>query len=102
MVESSLVEELLGSKWKIRILAEIVKEREINISALVRRSHSFFKSAIKYVEFLESLGLVKEKRYGKVRIIVANPNSELLSSIERLLELTSNVPRKFISKQEEL
>ncbi len=102
MTESNLVEELLGSKWKVRILSEIIKEREINISALVKRSRSFFKSTIKYIEFLESLGMVKEKRFGKVRIIVANPNSEFLSTIERLLELSSNHSRKFISKQKEL
>lgn len=93
----SLAEELLGSKWKIRILKEIINEREINISSLVKRTNSFFKSVVEYLNLLEKLGIVKEKRFGKVRIIIANPRSEMFSLIERLIEKIEKEQGNFIS-----
>jgi len=87
MSKYSISEELLGSKWKIRLIRELINEGEINISALVKRSRSFFKNATEYLEFLKELGMVKEKRFGKVRIVVINQNSETYVLLKRLLEI---------------
>jgi len=87
MSKPSRVEELLGSRWKVRMIKELVNENEINISALVKRSHSFFRTATEYIEFLKEIGLVKEKRFGKVRIVVVNRNSEYYFLLKRLIEV---------------
>jgi len=87
MSKSSKLEELLGSKWKIRVIKEILNESEINISSLVKRSNSHFKNTTEYIRFLKELGLVKEKRFGKIRIVVANRNSEAYPILKRLIEL---------------
>jgi len=87
MSKSSKLEELLGSKWKIRVIKEILNESEINISSLVKRSNSQFKNTTEYIRFLKELGLVKEKRFGKIRIVVANRNSEAYPILKRLIEL---------------
>jgi predicted transcriptional regulator len=87
MSKHSVSEELLGSKWKIRLIKELINEGEINISALVKRSRSFFKNATAYLDFLKELGIVKEKRFGKVRIVIVNQNSETYVLLKRLLDI---------------
>lgn len=91
--KGSFIEELLGAKWKIRTLKTIISEKQINISALVKNSSAFFKLVSDYIEFLKKYGIVKEKRFGKIRIIVANDNSDVLNLLEKLIDKAQEVEK---------
>jgi DNA-binding transcriptional ArsR family regulator len=62
------VEEILGSKGRIRVLKVLSESRELNISEIGRRTGLNYSSVDRHLEKLEELGLVREKRYGKIRI----------------------------------
>jgi DNA-binding transcriptional ArsR family regulator len=62
------VEDILGSKGRIRVLKVLSKSRELNISEIGRRTGLNYSSVDRHLEKLEELGLVREKRYGKIRI----------------------------------
>ncbi len=62
------VEEILGSKGRIRVLKVLSESKELNISEIGRRTGLNYSSVDKHLEKLEELGLVREKRYGKIRI----------------------------------
>ena len=62
------MEEILGSKGRIRVLKVLSESRELNISEIGRRTGLNYSSVDRHLEKLEELGLVREKRYGKIRI----------------------------------
>jgi DNA-binding transcriptional ArsR family regulator len=69
------VEELLGSKGRIRVLQVLSKSREMNISEVSRRTGLNYTSVERHLMKLKELGFVREKRYGKIRIFEALFNS---------------------------
>jgi DNA-binding transcriptional ArsR family regulator len=62
------VEELLGSRGRIRTLQVLVESGELNISEVSRRTGLNYTSVERHLAKLVKMGLVKEKRYGKIRI----------------------------------
>ena len=61
-------EELLGSRGRIRTLQILAESGELNISEVSRRTGLNYTSVERHLVELAKLGLVKEKRYGKIRI----------------------------------
>jgi DNA-binding transcriptional ArsR family regulator len=64
-------EELLGSRGRIRTLQVLAESSELNISEVSRRTGLNYTSVERHLAKLVKLGLVKEKRYGKIRIFQA-------------------------------
>lgn len=62
------------SKGKFKILRILLKENEINISALLKRTKISYKFVERYLAELESEGLIRQKRFGKIRIISLEDN----------------------------
>lgn len=62
------VEEILGSRGRIRVLKVLSESRELNISEIGRRTGLNYSSVERHLSKLRELGLIKEKRYGKIRI----------------------------------
>ena len=65
---SRLEEQILGSRGRIRVLRVLAESGELNISEVSRRTGLNYSSAERHLVKLEQLGLLKEKRYGKIRI----------------------------------
>jgi DNA-binding transcriptional ArsR family regulator len=61
-------EDLLGSKGRIRVLRVLTESRELNISEVGRRAGMNYTSVERHLEALTKMGLLNEKRYGKIRI----------------------------------
>ena len=64
-------EEILGSKGRVRVLEVLTESGELNISEISRRTGLNYTSVERHLTKLEKLGLLKEKRYGKIRIFEA-------------------------------
>jgi DNA-binding transcriptional ArsR family regulator len=62
------VEELLGTHGRIRVLRVLSESGELNISEVTRRTGMNHTSVKRHLEKLREIGLVREKRYGKIRI----------------------------------
>ncbi|HUS79121.1 MAG TPA: helix-turn-helix domain-containing protein [Patescibacteria group bacterium] len=64
-------EELLGSRGRIRVLRVLSESGELNISEVGRRTGMNYTSVERHLEALTGMGLLREKRYGKIRIFEA-------------------------------
>ena len=64
-------EELLGSRGRIRVLQVLAESGELNISEVGRRTGMNYTSVERHLEALSGMGLIREKRYGKIRIFEA-------------------------------
>jgi len=65
------VESLLGSRGRIRVLRVLSESGELNISEVARRAGMNHSSVEGHLEKLKGMGLIREKRYGKIRIFEA-------------------------------
>ena len=64
-------EEILGSRGRIRVLEVLAESGELNISEISRRTGLNYTSVERHLSKLVELGLLREKRYGKIRIFKA-------------------------------
>ena len=64
-------EDLLGSRGRIRVLRVLAESGELNISEVTRRTGMNYTSVKRHLERLKEMGLLLEKRYGKIRIFEA-------------------------------
>jgi DNA-binding transcriptional ArsR family regulator len=64
-------EDLLGCRGRVRVLQILTESGELNISEVSRRTGLNYTSVERHLAKLVKLGLVKEKRYGKIRIFRA-------------------------------
>ncbi len=84
------VEKLLSSKGRIKILKVLFKEEQINITRLVRETGLHHKLVVKHIEELKELGVVGERRYGKLRLVyidLSDPRVSIIREALRSLEL---------------
>ena len=63
------IEEVLSSKGRTRILKVLAEVDELNITEIVRRAGLNYAAASRHLEALVAMGLVKEKTFGKIRIL---------------------------------
>jgi DNA-binding transcriptional ArsR family regulator len=67
--ESDFLEDVFGSRGRIRVLRALVEEGEMNISLLARRTGMNHTSVDRHCEKLRELGLIREKRYDRIRVL---------------------------------
>lgn len=62
-------EDLFSTKIKVRIIKVLASHKELNISSLIEKTQSNHAEIVKNLEYLCEIGLLQEKRYGRIRII---------------------------------
>ena len=84
------VEEVLGSRGRIRVLRIILTEGQVTITRLVRESGLHYRLVVKHVRELERLGLVRVKRIDRMRLVEArldDPRVAALRDLFRQIEM---------------
>ncbi|MFP3952207.1 MAG: winged helix-turn-helix domain-containing protein [Candidatus Bathyarchaeia archaeon] len=66
-----MAEEMLGSRGRIRVLKVMSESGELNISEVGRRTGLNYTSVERHLTKLSDMGLLREKRYGNIRIFEA-------------------------------
>jgi len=82
-------EELLCKSGRIRVLKALLENGSMNITRLVKETGLHYRVVLSHIEYLKQLGLVEERRYGKLRIVEVNfgdPRVVALREILRSLE----------------
>lgn len=75
------LEELFSSRGRFRVLKVLLLSEELNVSEIARRAQLNHTATISHLNFLKRHGLIREKRYGKIRIYCLendNPYVKLL------------------------
>lgn len=93
------LEIALGSKNRIKILSYLSENGPANISQIVYHCGINYTSAERHLTTLIKTGLIKEKRYSKIRIFEARFSSLEISFIENeglVYDLTPNIGEKLV------
>jgi DNA-binding transcriptional ArsR family regulator len=62
------IEDLLGSKARIKILKTLAKEHELNISLLIKKTKLNHSNVLRHLDVLKNFNLIQEKRFGRIKI----------------------------------
>ncbi|HIQ03315.1 MAG TPA: transcriptional regulator [Desulfurococcales archaeon] len=83
----SLLEELFSSKGRVKVLKALLKLEEANITRIVKEVDMHHRVVQKHLEKLVSLGIVEEKRYGRLRFFRLNFSNPKIRLIKTLIEI---------------
>jgi DNA-binding transcriptional ArsR family regulator len=81
------IEDVFSSRGRVRILRILAEIGELNISALARRAGLNYSTAREHLRVLEAAGLVRHKRFGRIRIFRFNDGDARARMIRALVEL---------------
>lgn len=62
------VEEIFSSKGRVKVLKVLAEKGEMNISEITRKAALNHTTAAAHLRKLCDLGIVEEKRFGRIRI----------------------------------
>jgi len=77
------MEEVFSSKGRVKIIKLLVDVAELNISGIAERAGLSYSTVREHLRVLKSEGLVKEKRFGRIRILslnIENPKTKLVKN----------------------
>ncbi len=83
--------EKLCSPTRIKILRFILKEGQINVSRLVRETGLHYKQVQHHARVLVELGIIEERKYGRLHIYIADLSNPRISALRDLLEALANL-----------
>ncbi|NHJ47697.1 MAG: winged helix-turn-helix transcriptional regulator [Asgard group archaeon] len=81
------IEEVLSSKGRILILKTLAEMEELNISAIARVTNLNHSTTTQHLEFLTRVGLVQEKRFGRIKIFRYRSENVRARSLKKLFEI---------------
>lgn len=81
-----LIEDIFSSKGRVRILRILVEIEELNISEIARRAGLNYATTNQHLQALENAGLVRHKRFGRIRIFRFNEEDSRGKLIKKLIE----------------
>ncbi len=80
------IEDIFSSKGRVRILRILVEIEELNISEIARRAGLNYTTTNQHLQALENAGLVRHKRFGRIRIFRFNEVDSRAKLIKKLIE----------------
>lgn len=80
------LEETLSSRGKVRVLKVLAEMGELNISEIVRKAGLNYTTTNQHLRSLEKMEIVKEKRFGKIRIYRFNAENPRAKAISQLIK----------------
>jgi len=70
------MEDIVSCRGRMKIIAILIKAKELNITEITRRAALNHSTTISHLKALESVGLVNEKKFGRIRIFSFNFQDE--------------------------
>jgi len=81
-----LIEQILSSRNRIRILKYLLVKESANISMISRELNIHYLNVKEHLDFLERKGIVKRKKYGRITIYSLNSGNPMVYSLKKFLE----------------
>jgi predicted transcriptional regulator len=85
-----LVEDLLGSRARVKILKILANENELNISSIIKKAHLNHKNVITHLKYLKQVNLIQEKKFGRIKIFRYKKENLKAKSFKNFIEIWEN------------
>lgn len=81
------IEEILGSKGRLKILKTLAINIELNISAIIDNTNLNHKIVDNHLRVLKKIGIIQEKRFGRIRIYRYKLENLKARSLKKFIEI---------------
>lgn len=86
--------EVLSSRLRLRILYILARVGEVNVTALTRMLKTNHRVVEQQLKILAELGLIEDRRFGKIRLIRLRRDSELVQALVEFFDkITKTSPQ---------
>ncbi len=85
--ENYNIENLLGSKARIKILKILAINHELSISQIIKKSRLNHTSVKSHLNHLKSLNLIQEKVFGRIKIYRYRTENIRAKSLKKFIEI---------------
>ncbi len=81
------IEELLGSKVRVKILKVLANHGELTITSIIKMTNLNHKSVFKNLKILKSFNIIQEKKFGRIKIYRFNIENIKAKSFKSFLDI---------------
>lgn len=85
--EKYLIEDLLGSKARVKILKTLAQNEELTISLIINNTRLNYSNVAKHLNHLKSLDLIQEKKFGRIKIYRYKIENIKARSLKKFIEI---------------
>lgn len=86
-----LIEDLLGSRPRVKILKVLAINKELNISSIIKKANLNHKNAIKHLNYLKEVNMIQQKNFGRIKIFRFKQENLKAKSFKNFLEIWENI-----------
>ena len=80
------IEQVLGSKLRIKILKILAQVGELNVSEIARRLGVNYNAANKHLKILQDGNILRHKEFGRIRLYRFDEHSPRARALQKLME----------------
>ncbi len=85
--KKDLIEDLLGSRAKVKILKILAKFDELTISLIIKKTKLNYTCVLKHLNFLKMHDLIQEKKFGRIKIFRYKSENIKARSLRNFIEI---------------
>ena len=82
-----LIEDILGSKAKVKILKVLALNEELTISLIINKTNLNYVNTKKHLNHLKELELIQEKKFGRIKIYRYRIENIKARSLKNFIEI---------------
>ena len=85
--KKDLIEDLLGSRARVKILKALARDDELTISLIIRKTRLNYSCVLKNLNFLKLHNLIQEKKFGRIKIFRYKSENMKARSFRNFIEI---------------
>jgi len=85
--KNNLVENVLGSKARVKILKALAINEELTLSLIISKTRLNYVNVVKHLKHLIILNLVQEKKFGRIKIYRYKFENFKARSLKKFIEI---------------
>ncbi|MFX0007207.1 MAG: winged helix-turn-helix domain-containing protein [Promethearchaeota archaeon] len=85
--KKDLIEDLLGSRARIKILKSLAKNDELTISLIIKKTKLNYNCVLKHLNFLKLQNLIQEKKFGRIKVFRYKSENTKARSLKNFIEI---------------
>ncbi len=82
-----IIEDLLGSRARVKILKSLAIYGELTISLIIKKTKLNHGSVSKHLDYLKIYDLVQEKKFGRIKVFRFKLENTKARSLKRFIEI---------------
>ena len=85
--KKNLIEDLLGSRARVKILKTLATYGELTISLIIKKTKLNYSCALKHLNFLKMNNLIQEKKFGRIKIFRYKSENIKARSLKNFIDI---------------